>query len=87
MTLTVRLPLRVEQDLARYCVERKVSKSAAVKQALDGLLRNDISRAKPSAYELGIDLFGASPRNDEEAVDIALNSKRLLREHFRNRKG
>ena len=45
MTLTVRLPLRVEQELARYCVERKVSKSAAVKQALDGLLHSDASRA------------------------------------------
>lgn len=86
MTLTVRLPPRVEQALARYCVERKVSKSAAVKQALDGLLRNDASRAKPSAYELGFDVFGAEPRSDKEAVDIALNSKRLLREHFRNRK-
>ena len=87
MTLTVRLPLKVEQELARYCVERKLTKSAAVKQAIDGLLQNDAVRAKPSAYELGIDLFGAEPRNAKEARDTALNSKRLLREHFRNRKG
>ena len=85
MTLTVRLPLKVEQELARYCVERKLTKSAAVKQAIDGLLQNDAVRAKPSAYELGVDLFGTPPRNDAEAEDVALNSKRLLREHVRNR--
>jgi hypothetical protein len=83
MTLTVRLPLRVEQELARYCVERKLSKSAAVKQAIDGLLQSDSVRAKPSPYELGVDLFGTPPRSDAEAEDVALNSKRLLRQHVR----
>ena len=39
MTLTVRLPHRVEQDLADYCVKHRLTKSEAVKQALDGLLR------------------------------------------------
>ncbi len=39
MTLTVRLPHRIEQELAEYCVKRRVTKSEAVKQALDGLLR------------------------------------------------
>lgn len=83
MTLTVRLPFKVEQELARYCVERKVTKSAAVKQALDSLLQNDAVRTKPSPYELGIDLFGTPPRNQAEAEDVALHSKRLLRQHVR----
>lgn len=39
MTLTVRLPGRVEQDLAEYCVTHGVSKSEAVKRALEELLR------------------------------------------------
>ncbi len=39
MTLTVRLPNRVEQDLADYCVTHGVSKSEAVKRALEDLLR------------------------------------------------
>ncbi len=39
MTLTVRLPNRVEQDLAEYCVTHGVSKSEAVKRALEELLR------------------------------------------------
>ncbi len=86
MTLTVRLPLRVEQELARYCVARKVTKSAAVKQALDGLLQSGANSAKPGPYELGIDLFGPEPRNAAEGVDLARNSKRLLHEHFRGKK-
>lgn len=83
MTLTVRLPFKVEQELARYCVERNLSKSAAVKNAIDGLLQSDAVRAKPSPYELGMDLFGTPPRNDGEAEDVARNSKRLLRQHVR----
>jgi hypothetical protein len=39
MTLTVRLPDRVEQDLAEYCVTHGVTKSEAVKRALEELLR------------------------------------------------
>lgn len=64
--------------------KRNVTKISAVKQAPDALLRgNDAGRTKLSAYKLGIDLFGAGPRNDEEAEDTALNSKRLLREYVR----
>jgi hypothetical protein len=40
MTLTVRLPHCIEQDLAEYCVKRRLTKSAAVKQALEELLRS-----------------------------------------------
>ncbi len=39
MTLTVRLPHRVEQELAEYCVKRRLTKSEVVKLALDSLLR------------------------------------------------
>lgn len=80
MTLTVRLSLRVEQTLAEYCVERKITKSAAVKQAIENLL--EVEARPPSAYDLGRDLFG--PETDEAPIDdLASNSKRLLREHFR----
>lgn len=79
MTLTVRLPQRVEQDLAQYCVERKLSKSDAVKLALEGLLRTPPAL---SPYELGRDLFAAPPETVGE--DVARQSKRLLRERFRS---
>jgi hypothetical protein len=80
MTLTVRLPPRVEQDLAEYCIKHRLSKSEAVKRALVGLLT--ASAGKPSAYDLGKDLFG--PHTDAPPTeDIARHSKRLLREHSR----
>ena len=84
MTLTVRLPDRVEQALAEYCVKRRVTKSAAVKLALVELL--SAKAGKPSAYELGKDLFG--PHTDAPPTeDIALHSGRLLRENFRAKNG
>ena len=80
MTLTVRLPDRVEQELAEYCTKHRLSKSEAVKPALDKLLA--ASAGKPSPYDLGKDLFG--PHTDAKpSEDVARNSKRLLREHFR----
>jgi len=83
MTLTVRLPDRVEQELAEYCVKNRVTKSEAVKRALMDLL--DVNASKPSAYDLGKDLFGA--HTDAGPVeDIARHTKRLLREHFRGKK-
>ncbi|MDQ3261034.1 MAG: hypothetical protein M3Q00_09675 [Pseudomonadota bacterium] len=57
MTLTVRLSIRVEQELAEYCESHKVSKSAAVKEALDILLGQ--TRSTATAYELGKELFNA----------------------------
>jgi hypothetical protein len=82
MTLTVRLPDRVEQELAEYCTKHRVSKSEAVKLALDKLLA--AGAGKPSPYELGKDLFG--PHTDRTPTeDIARNSKRLLREYFRGK--
>jgi hypothetical protein len=84
MTLTVRLPPRVEQELAEYCLKRRITKSEAVKQALMELLA--ANAGKPSAYDLGKDLFG--PHTDAAPTeDIARHSKRLLREHFRAKKG
>ena len=40
MTLTVRLPERVEQELAEYCTKHRLSKSEAVKLALDRAARS-----------------------------------------------
>lgn len=78
MTLTVRLPPRVEEALAAYCVARRMTKSEAVKQALERLLAEGESR--PSPYELGRGGFGA---DRTAGRDVARNTKRLLRERFR----
>ncbi len=82
MTLTVRLNDRIEQELAAYCVKRRITKSEAVKQALGDLLA--ANAGKPSAYELGKDLFG--PHTDADPTeDIARHSQRLLRQYFRGK--
>ena len=79
MTVTVRLPLALEQELAEYCVERGVTRSEAVKQAISRLITAESD--EPAAYRLGRDLFG--PETDLTPVDdVAANTKRLLREQF-----
>jgi hypothetical protein len=82
MTLSVRVPLRVEQELAEYCAKNKVSKSEAVNRALEEFLA--AKKGTPSPYELGSDLFGPQT-DDAPSEDIARHSKHLLRERVRGR--
>jgi hypothetical protein len=77
MPLSVRLPLRVEQELAEYCVSHKVSKSEAVKRALEQLFADSGSQA--SAWRLGKQFLGS----DKRQGDVARHSKRLLRDLVR----
>jgi Arc/MetJ-type ribon-helix-helix transcriptional regulator len=79
MPISVRLPPRVEQKLADYCVSRKVTKSEAVKRALEEML--DRSSGKASAFQLGRGFIGV----EKSRGDVARHSKRLLRERFRNK--
>ena len=82
MTLSVRIPARVEQELAEYCARNGVSKSEAVKEALDQFLAARGSVKTP--YELARDLIG--PHTDKApSEDVAKNTKRLLRERFASR--
>lgn len=77
MTLTVRLPERVEQDLAEYCIAHGVTKSEAVKRALEVLLQ---APAEGKA-ELDHPFIGC----DTTAGDVARHTRRLLRERFRGK--
>jgi len=74
MTLTVRLPNRVEQDLAEYCSEHGVSKSEAVKLALEELLRNRKTGTGEHPF-IGCDQGDGS--------DVSGNIKAALRARFR----
>jgi hypothetical protein len=76
MTLTVRLPQRVEQDLAEYCVKRGITKSDAVKQALEDLLN-----AGPAGAHEPHHPFVGGDKGD--GSDISGNIKRTLRARFR----
>jgi hypothetical protein len=79
MPISVRLPPRIEQKLAAYCASHRLTKSAAVKRALEQLL----STAPPAsgAYAAAKAFIGSDPRPG----DVAENVRRLLRERFRRR--
>jgi hypothetical protein len=70
----------VEQELKAYCVTRRITKSDAVKEALERLLSETAGQVSP--YELGKDGFGA---DDSPGMDVARNTKRLLKERFRGK--
>lgn len=79
MPISVRLPPRVEQKLADYCVSHKVTKSEAVKRALEHLF--DQSVTPSNAYKAS----GRFRGSDKTPGDVARHTKRLLRERFRNK--
>jgi hypothetical protein len=74
MTLTVRLPLKLEQKLAEYCTALRVSKSEAVKKALEDML-------EPSAAEDAAHPFIGCDKGD--GSDVSGTIKAALRARFR----
>jgi hypothetical protein len=78
MTLTVRLPQRVEQELAEYCAKRRLTKSEAVKLALEELLRTPAAGARASPHP-----FIGGDKGD--GSDVSGNIKAALRARFRRR--
>ena len=79
MPISVRLPPRVEQQLAAYCAHTKLTKSEAVKRALERLFEQE---GAPAAASPGAKRFVGS---DPQPGDVARNSKRLLRKQFRGK--
>lgn len=79
MPISVRLPLRVEQKLAEYCASHRLTKSEAVKRALEQLL--EASPPASGAYASAKAFIGSDPRPG----NVADNVKTLLRERFRRR--
>lgn len=77
MTLTVRLPDRIEQELAEYCVKRRITKSQAVKRALEEMLRPAAGTARSDHPFVGGDKGDGS--------DVSGNIKAALRARFRGR--
>ncbi len=79
MPISVRLPPRVEQQLAQYCAHAKLTKSEAIKRALERLFEQEPTPA--GASEAAKRFIGSDPRPG----DVARHTKRLLREHFRGK--
>lgn len=74
MTLSVRIPDKVEQELAEYCAKHRVTKSEAVKQALEYLLSKTTDKPAMDAYARK---FAGS---DKRPGDVARHTKRFLLE-------
>lgn len=79
MPISVRLPPRVEQRLAEYCAHAGVTRSEAVRRALERLFDQEPT---PAAANPAAKRFIGS---DKRGGDVARNTKRLLREHFRGK--
>ena len=79
MTLTVRLPQRVEQELTEYCAKRRLTKSEAVKLALEEMLRPADAGAHDSRHP-----FIGGDKGD--GSDVSGNIKVALRARLRRRK-
>lgn len=79
MPISVRLPPRVEQELAKYCASNKLTKSEAVKRALQQLFAQ--APQVPNAYLASAKYRGS----DKRTGDVARRSKQLLLEHFRGK--
>ena len=72
MTLSVRIPEKVEQELAEYCAKHRMTKSEAVKQALEHMLSKSTDKPAMDAYAKK---FRGS---DKRPGDVARHTKRLL---------
>lgn len=80
MAVSVRLPPRVEQQLAHYCAANRVTKSEAVKRALEQLFAQ--APAVPDAYRASARFRGS----DKTPGNVALKSQRLLRDYAAGRR-
>jgi hypothetical protein len=68
MTTTVRIPQRLEQTLARYCVESKRSKSEVIIELLEKRFTTETSEKTP--YELACETgFIGTLALDENAAE------------------
>jgi hypothetical protein len=79
MTLTVRLPDRLERELVDYCTTYRVTKTEAVKRALEDMLKP----AGAGNPNLDHPYIGCDKGNGS---DVSGNIKRLLRGRFRARR-
>lgn len=83
MTTTVRIPLRLEQALARYCLETRRSKSEVIIELLEQ--RFAVAQPEKSAYELACEtgFIGSLSAAD----DLASHAKARSREAIARKHG
>ena len=76
MTTTVRLPDRIEQALATYCVANKRTKSEVIVELLEQRLLGTQQDAAPYELASAAHFIGCV----EEAGDTAANAKKRVRQ-------
>ncbi len=80
MSVTVRLPVPLEKELARAASRKRVSKSQLIRDCLQAFLNADAD--VPVAWELGKDLFG---KVGSGRSDLSRNRKRIVRDKLNAR--
>ena len=79
MTITIRLPMRLEADLRARLDTRGIGVSDFVRDAIAEKLEREPA-GKPSAYDLGKHLFG---KHGSGCHDLSSNRKAILNEMLR----
>ena len=79
MTTTVRLPQRVEQALASYCVETRRTKSEVIIELLEQRLLGSASETAPFDLAEAAGFIGCV----EGGTNSAANAKKLVRSRIR----
>ncbi len=79
MTTTVRLPHRVEQALASYCVETHRTKSEVIVELLEQRLLGTAPEASPYELAEAAGFIGCV----EGETNSAANAKKLVRQKIR----
>ena len=79
MTITIRLPDETEAKLKARLEKGDVALSEYVRQAVAEKLEREPAATKPSAYELGKDVFG---KYESGRSDISENAEQILRDMF-----
>jgi len=77
MSLSIQLPAILEERLVIFCQAHGITEDQAIQRALEQLLSENGSLAP---YDIGVEGFGA---DHTHSGDIAINSRRILRERFR----
>jgi len=81
MTITIRLPIKLESDLRTRLHRRGIGLSDFVRDAIAEKLDREPVRT-PSAYDLGKSLFG---RHGSGRRDLSSNRKAILKEMLRDK--
>jgi len=79
MTITIRLPIKIETDLRARLAARGVGLSDFVRDAIAEKLQREPAK-QPSAYDLGKHLFG---KYGSGRPDLSTNRKAILNEILR----